>query len=308
MTFTHQRTLGAPFEFEGKGLHTGKLSRMTVKPAPDNTGIRFKRVDLGEDAVVDALADNISSTARNTTLTLGSVSVSTIEHLMSAFTGLGIDNALVELDCEEVPILDGSARPYAEAFSRVPLRLQEAQRKFLQLPREIEVRDEATGAWVKATPASTPSYDITVDFNSRVLGVQQAHWAPGLDYSAEIAPCRTFVFFHEIEHLFQHNLIKGGDVDNAIVIVEHPVTPKQVAGLSQLFRVPGLSITESGYLNNLQLHFPNECGRHKLLDLIGDLRLSGGFLSARITAFKPGHTLNARLSKAIEAALQGEKF
>ncbi len=307
MTLMKQQTLGADCVFEGKGLHTGKISRMTVKPAPENTGILFFRKDLGKDAVVEALAENISSTARSTTISKGEASVSTIEHLMSAFTGMGIDNALVEVDCGEVPILDGSARPYVEAFSKSPLRVQQAARTALVLPREIEVRDDATGAWVKATPADAPSYEVTVDFNSRVLGIQQARWDAGIAYSEEIGPCRTFVFFHEIEYLFRNNLIKGGDVDNAIVIVEHPVTPEQIAKLSRLFDKPSLAINESGYLNNLKLHFPNECGRHKLLDLIGDCRLSGGFLNARITAFKPGHTINAKLAKAVRTALQEQQ-
>ena len=152
---------------------------------------------------------------------------------------------------------------------------------------------------MRITPADVPSMDITVDFGSRVLGVQTAHWDESTDYAKEIGPCRTFVFFHEIEYLFQNNLVKGGDVDNAIVIVEHPVQPEQVERLSALFNVPELAINDNGYLNNLKLHFPNECGRHKLLDLIGDLRLAGGYLKAKVTAFKPGHTINTRTAKAI---------
>lgn len=307
MTFFQQQTLGAACAFEGKGLHTGKISRMTIQPAPENTGIVFRRVDLGNDALIEASAANISSTARSTTLAKGAASVSTIEHLMSALTGLGIDNAIVELDNEEVPILDGSAGPYVRAFSAQRLQVQDSPRCVLTLPREIEVRDDVSGAWVKASPADAPSYDITVDFSSRVLGVQQARWNPSMDYSKEIGPCRTFVFFHEIEYLFQNNLIKGGDVDNAIVIVEHPVTSEQIGKLSRFFNVPQLAIDKSGYLNNLRLHFSNECGRHKLLDLIGDLRLAGGFLNARITAFKPGHTINSMLSKAIVAALREDE-
>lgn len=299
MTSYKQKTLAGEYEFHGKGLHTGRISRMILKPAPENTGIVFHRVDLGESAFVEALAGNVSSTARSTTISKGEASVSTIEHLMSALTGMGVDNALVEIDNVEVPILDGSARYYVEAISRDGLREQDADRQYVTIPEEIEIKDEKTGSYVRITPADAPSMDITVDFGSRVLGVQTAHWDESTDYATQIGSCRTFVFFHEIEYLFQNNLVKGGDVDNAIVIVEHPVRPEQVERLSALFNVPKLSINDNGYLNNLQLHFPNECGRHKLLDLIGDLRLAGGYLKAKVTAFKPGHTINTRAAVAV---------
>ena len=294
-----QQTLSGDHVFEGKGLHTGKIARMVLKPAPENTGIVFHRVDLGDDAFVEAVAGNVSSTARCTTISKGEVSVSTIEHLMSAFTGMGVDNAIVEIDNVEVPILDGSARYYVEAILKDGLVSQDAPRKYITLGREIEVRDEATGAFIKAVPAAEPSIDLTVDFGSKVLGVQGAHWDEGTDYSKEIGPCRTFVFFHEIEYLFQNNLVKGGDVENAIVIVEHPVSPEQVGRLSELFGVPALAIDDKGYLNNLSLHFPDECGRHKLLDIMGDLSLSGGRIQAAVTAFKPGHSINTRMARAI---------
>ncbi len=299
MTSCKQRTLAGEYEFHGKGLHTGRISTMTLKPAPENTGIIFRRVDLGESAIVEALAENVSSTARSTTISKGEASVSTIEHLMSALTGMGVDNAIIDIDNVEVPILDGSARYYVEAIAKDGLKEQDAERKYVTVPEEIEIKDEKTGSYVRITPADAPSMDITVDFGSKVLGVQTAHWDESTDYAKEIGPCRTFVFFHEIEYLFQNNLVKGGDVDNAIVIVEHPVQPEQVERLSALFNVPELAINDNGYLNNLKLHFPNECGRHKLLDLIGDLRLAGGYLKAKVTAFKPGHTINTRAAVAI---------
>ncbi len=276
---------------------------MTLKPAPAGTGIVFLRTDLGASAYVRALAENVSSTARSTTISEGEVSVSTIEHIMSAFSGLGVDNAIVEIDNVEVPILDGSARLYAEAITRDGLKEQDAERKYVEITEEIEISDEKSGSCIRITPSETPSIDLTVDFGSKVLGVQKASWNPETDYAAQIAPCRTFVFFHEIEFLFQNNLVKGGDVDNAIVIVEHPVTQEQIDRLSALFNVPKLAISDNGYLNNLQLHFPNECGRHKLLDLIGDLRLSGGWLKAKVTAFKPGHSLNTRAAAEIRKKL-----
>ena len=175
------------------------------------------------------------------------------------------------------------------------------------VPDEIEIKDEKTGSWVKIKPAAAPSYDITVDFNSRVLGVQSAAWDLSKDYASEIGPCRTFVFFHEVEFLLANNLVKGGDVDNAIVIVEHPVTDEQVGRMADRFNQPKLGVTPEGYLSNLKLHFPNECGRHKLLDMIGDMRLAGGYLNAEITAFKPGHTINTNAAKALRALLNKTK-
>jgi UDP-3-O-[3-hydroxymyristoyl] N-acetylglucosamine deacetylase/3-hydroxyacyl-[acyl-carrier-protein] dehydratase len=299
MTPQKQSTLVTEYHYEGKGLHTGKFSRMTLKPAPENTGIVFHRTDLGENALIKPLAEFITSTSRNTTIADGEVSVLTIEHLMSALTGMGVDNVLVELDTMEVPILDGSARYYVEDFRKDGLKQQDAERKYITLDKEIKVSDEKSGSWVKITPSDEVSYDATIDFGSRVLGVQEAHWDPSMDYATEIGPCRTFVFLHEVAYLFQNNLIKGGDVDNAIVIVEHPLPQEQFDQMKSVFNHPNLSINSNGYLNNLELHFPNECGRHKLLDLIGDVRLCGGFVKGKITAFKPGHSINSMLTKAV---------
>ena len=286
-----QQTLINNYSFEGKGLHTGKVAKMTVCPAPVNTGIVFKRVDIGEEALVEALAENVSNTARSTTISKGEVSVSTIEHIMSALTGLGVDNAVIEIDNVEVPILDGSALPYIQAMWKDGLQVQDQPRKYVEVKETIEVVNEK-GSIVRIEPAEEFSYEIKVDFNSRVLGVQTAKWDSSVEYAEEIGVCRTFVFFHELQFLFANNLVKGGDVDNAIVIVEHPVTEEQVNQMSQLFNIPALEVREDGYLSNLVLRFPNECSRHKLLDLIGDLRLAGGFLKAKVTAEKAGHGIN----------------
>ena len=180
---------------------------------------------------------------------------------------------------------------------------KDSLKRYISVSEELEVKDEKTGSYIRLTPSDTPFIKLTVDFGSKVLGVQEACWDEGTDYASQLAPCRTFVFFHEIEYLYQNNLVKGGDVDNAIVIVEHPVTPEQIDRLSSLFNVPKLAINENGYLNNLKLHFPDECGRHKLLDLIGDLGLAGGLINARIEAFKPGHTINTMMAKAIRKAI-----
>lgn len=299
-----QQTLRKSYTFEGKGLHTGKYAHLKLNPAPENTGIVFRRVDIEGHPQMEALAEYVSSTARSTTLTLGECTVGTVEHVLSALTGLGVDNAIIEIDNVEMPILDGSALPYCQAILKDGLKVQTAARKYIELKEEVELVNEKTGSVVRITPDSKLSYDIQIDFNSKVVGVQTASWAPAQEYSKEIAPCRTFVFFHELEFLLNNNLIKGGDVDNAIVIVEHPVTDEQIARMSQLFNKPKLRIDEKGYLNNVHLNFPNECARHKMLDLIGDLRLCGGFLNARISAVRSGHTINTNTAKAVRELIK----
>lgn len=298
----NQQTVKREYTFEGRGLHTGCYAHLTICPAPEDFGIRFLRTDLNVE--VPALATNVSRTARSTTISIGEVSVVTIEHLLSALTGLGVDNALLKLDNVEVPILDGSAETYVRAIAPDGLQEQNAARQYITLDREVEYRDEESGSWVKVTPADSLSYDVTVDFNSRVLGVQSAHWSESADYVGQIAPCRTFCFFHELEALAAHGLIKGGDVDNAIVIAEYPVSKEQINNMCALFGQPRLSVTDKGYLSNLKLHFPNECGRHKLLDLIGDMRLVGGYLRAHISAYKPGHKINSAAAAAVMEQLK----
>lgn len=287
----NQQTLIREYKFEGRGLHTGKYAHLTLKPAPADSGIRFVRTDLGVE--IPALASKVTRTDRSTTISEGAVNVITIEHLLSALTGLGVDNARIEIDNEEVPILDGSAERYVRAIAPDGLHQQEAERVWLEFDEAFEVRDEKTGSWVRIEPAAQMSFETTADFNSRVLGVQTARWTENTDYVGQVAPCRTFVFFHELEFLAARGLVKGGDVDNAIVIVEHPVTGDQIDAMCKFFGQPRLDVTENGYLSNIKLHFPNECGRHKLLDLIGDMRLMGGFPKAKISAYKPGHSINS---------------
>jgi len=301
---SNQHTLKNTYCFQGKGLHTGTYAHMKVLPAPAGAGISFCRTDLPGKPVVEALAENVSNTARSTTISCGDAVAVTIEHIMSALTGLGVDNAVIQLDNQEVPILDGSAAPYVSAILQDGLEDQGVAREYIDLPEPLEISDPVSGSWIKIEPAAAPSASITVDFNSRVLGIQSAHWDEQTDYAAQIGVCRTFCFFHEIEYLLGNNLIKGGDVDNAIVVVEHPVSEEQLSKVSQLLNLPHLRVTQEGYLSNLQLHFPDECGRHKLLDLLGDLRLSGGYLNARITAYKPGHSLNTKAAKALRALLK----
>ena len=301
---SNQHTLKKTYYFQGKGLHTGTYAHMKLLPAPAGSGINFRRTDLSSKPVIEALAENVTNTARSTTISRNEAVVVTIEHLMSAFTGLGVDNALIELDNIEVPILDGSAKPYVEAIMKDGLQDQGEPRKYIDIPQSLEIRDDRSGSWIRIEPSDAPSADITVDFGSKILGIQRSHWDLHTDYAREIGICRTFVFFHEIEYLFRNNLIKGGDVDNAIVIVENPVSEEQLSSLQNLFNLPGVRPTAEGYLNNLELHFPDECGRHKMLDLLGDLRLSGGYLNARITAYKPGHSINTKAAKALRALLK----
>ena len=298
-----QSTLRKSYSFKGKGLHTGKPVNMTVKPAPENTGIIFVRTDIPQRPVIEALACNVSKTDRSTSLCKDGYGVYTVEHILSALTGLGVDNAIIELDNIEVPIMDGSARKYSVLIGKDGTVEQDAPRKVITLDRTIEVNDPNTGAFVRVEPASEPQYDLTVDFGSSVLGVQSAHWDPSVNYISQIAPCRTFCFFHEVEFLLANNLIKGGDIYNAIVIVERPISDKQLQMMRDRFEMPQLSVTPKGYMSNVKLHFANECGRHKLLDLIGDLRLCGGFLNAKVTAFKSGHTINTAAAKAIAQAI-----
>ena len=275
-----QKTLRKAYRFEGKGLHTGTYSHMTVMPAPAGSGIRFRRTDLENQPEVEAVAENVSNTARSTTISNGPAEAVTIEHIMSALTGLGVDNALIELDNREVPILNGSAEPYVQAILADGLEDQGVPRQYIDLPLVVEIHDPRSGAWVRIEPAEAPSADITVDFNSPVLGVQSAHWDEQTNYAEEIAPCRTFCFYREIEPMLKNNLIKGGDLSNALVV------------------------TDDGYMDNPVLHFQDECGRHKLLDMLGDFRLAGGYLNAHISAFKTGHPLNTKAAKAIRALLK----
>ncbi|MBR5035065.1 MAG: UDP-3-O-[Bacteroidales bacterium] len=292
-----QHTIKRPYTFSGKGLHTGKAVNMTIRPAEAGSGIRFVRTDIGPDAVIHALATNVGNTDRSTALQQNDASVATIEHLMSATAGLGIDNMLVELDAPEAPILDGSALPYVSAIMADGLQEQPAERKFLSLKDQFHYEDES-GASVDIYPADELTMQLTIDFNSKVLGVQRFKYDGGVDYASQIAPCRTFCFFHELEYLAGLGLIKGGDTENAIVVVEHPVSQQALERMKVLFGVGDLEVKE-GYLNNLQLHFPDEIVRHKMLDMIGDFALLGAPLRGTIIASKTGHRVNTAVCKSL---------
>lgn len=293
-----QHTLKQSYTFSGKGLHTGAGVNMTIHPAPAGSGIVFCRSDLGAGATVAALATNVGPTNRSTTLCRGNVCVSTIEHLMSAAAGLGIDNMLVELDAEEVPILDGSALPYVRAIAADGLAGQDAPRRFLTLEKPFHYEEPDSGASIDILPAGEPSMKLTVDFNSKVLGVQSFCYDSSIDYAGEIAPCRTFCFLHELEFLLSKGLVRGGDMDNAIVIVEHQASEESIGRLKAFFGIRNLEVRQ-GYLNNLQLHFPDEIVRHKMLDMIGDFALLGAPLKGTIIASKTGHRINTAVCKTL---------
>lgn len=301
-----QHTLKNRYEFKGKGLHTGRMATMVLEPAPVNHGIKFRRTDIGEDAVIDAVVDYVTTTARGTTLEKGDVKISTLEHLMATFNGLKIDNVLVSIDTQEVPILDGSALPYIEAICKDGLQEQDAERKVYNIKQKIHYRNEQTGSEITILPDDHFSIDLMVDFNSKVLGNQYARYDVATDFAHDIAPCRTFVFFHELEPLFKNNLIKGGDLDNAIVIVENPVPQEELDRLASLFGANSLERAPEGYLNHLKLRFPNECSRHKVLDVFGDFSLVGVPFNGKVIAYKSGHGINTMIAKVVRDSLRSE--
>lgn len=294
----NQHTLKRSYTYKGNGLHTGQPVEMTLLPAPENNGIVFQRIDLNGDSFVEAKVENVSHTSRSTVLAKNGVEVGTTEHLLSALYGMGVDNALVQLNASELPILDGSAKPYADDITEDGLQDQRVERKYFTVTKPFSYKDEKSGAEIFVTPSDRLEIEVEVDYNSKVLGVQYADYHDGMDYAKEIAPNRTFCFFHELEPLLSHNLIKGGDLDNAIVIVEHPVPQETLDKMRLLFNAGDLKVTQ-GYLSNVQLHFSNECARHKLLDIIGDFALLGLPLRGKIVAKKSGHSINTKAVQAL---------
>ena len=300
-----QNTLGAPITFSGKGLHTGKQVTMTISPAPENHGIVFRRIDIAGAPSVPALCEYVVDTSRGTTIAIGEARVSTIEHLMSALWTLGVDNALVDINAPETPILDGSAREYAAEILRVGLVEQSADRKFYEVTEKQVYAIPEKGVMLAIYPNEEFSASVHIDFNSKVIGNQYATFSPEDDYAEKIAPNRTFVFLHEIEALANAGLVKGGDVDNAIVIVENPVTDEQLQRLSTLFDKKDIRVT-GGYLNNLELRSTNEMARHKLLDLLGDFALLGRRIKGSVMATRPGHFANTEFMKQIHKSIRRE--
>ncbi len=305
---TKQRTLKAPISFSGKGLHTGVHVTMTVNPADANTGIVFRRVDLEDKPLIPALCDNVVSTSRGTTIEVGGQKVATIEHIMSALWTLGVDNAIIDIDAPETPIMDGSAGEYAKAINEVGTEEQSAERNYFHVTEKMVYTIPEKGVAIILYPDDEFSVSLHVDYNSKVIGNQYATFEPGDDYAEKISPCRTFVFLHEIEPLIKMNLIKGGDLDNAIIVVENPVPEDQQEHLRKAFNKPNVKI-EQGYLNESGLRCNNELARHKLLDLLGDFALLGVRIKGRVWATRPGHFANTEFMKQVKRAMRkaGEK-
>ncbi len=295
-----QCTIREATTVKGVGLHTGQLVTLTLHPASENHGFRFRRTDIDGQPTVLADVSKVFATNRGTILKDGEAQVSTVEHLLSALVGMGIDNVLIDVDGGEVPIMDGSAAPFVAAIEAAGIVELAADRDVFELREPISFKDEATGAEFLALPSDEYTVTTLIDFNSPVLGPQFATLEGTPQYKTEIAPARTFVFLHELEFLLNQGLIKGGDLDNAVVIANRAMSDEEVGILAEKLGKPTLKIEREGILNITQLRFQNEPARHKLLDVIGDLALVGRFLKAKIVATKPGHAANVAFAKVLK--------
>lgn len=294
-----QLTLADSFSLQGKGLHTGLEIHITFNPAPENYGYKIKRVDLEGQPVIDALAENVAGTQRGTVLSKNEVQVSTIEHAMAALYAYGIDNCLIEVDAPEFPILDGSSRFYSEEIERVGITEQNAPKDYYIVKHKIEVTDEKTGSSLIILPDDKFSVNVLISFDSPVLSNQYATLNDVKEFPAELAASRTFVFVREVEALLQNNLIKGGDLDNAIVIYDQIIPQESLDKLADMMGIPHKNVNDLGYINNTPLVYDNEPARHKLLDVMGDLALIGKPIRGRIIATRPGHKINNELARLI---------
>jgi len=295
-----QKTLANPFKIEGKGLHTGVLVTMNFLPAPVNHGFKFKRVDLENQPVIEANVDLVIDTSRGTLLEKDGARIGTIEHALAALVGMDLDNVLIEVNNEEAPIIDGSAKYFVEGIEKAGVVEQDAEREYFEITEKIEMFDPKSGSHIVALPDDDYRLNVMISFPSAVLNNQYATLDSLHDFQKEIAPCRTFVFVREIEFLLNHNLIKGGDLNNAIVIIDRETSQEELDRLADLTNHPHVQVKPQGILNNLDLHFDNECARHKLLDVIGDLSLLGRRIKGRIIASKPGHGPNTLFAKELK--------
>jgi UDP-3-O-[3-hydroxymyristoyl] N-acetylglucosamine deacetylase/3-hydroxyacyl-[acyl-carrier-protein] dehydratase len=294
-----QRTIKESISISGAGLHSGKQATITFKPAPINHGIKFSRVDIEGHPIVDAIADYVVDTARGTTIQHQGVRLATIEHTLAAVSGLSIDNILIEVDAEEMPIMDGSSRFFVEALDNAGIIEQDADRVYFEIRSTLSFTDSKRKSELILVPEDTFRLSVMIDFETRVLGTQYASIAHIDDFKKEISTCRTFVFLHELEYLINNNLIKGGDVSNAIVFVDRLLSDTELNNLARHFNKPQVTVMKEGILNNLELHYHNEPARHKLLDVIGDLALVGIPIKGHIIATRPGHEVNTNFAKLI---------
>jgi UDP-3-O-[3-hydroxymyristoyl] N-acetylglucosamine deacetylase/3-hydroxyacyl-[acyl-carrier-protein] dehydratase len=300
-----QRTIGKSVSLSGPGLHTGVNVTLTLNPADENYGFRFRRSDLDGAPIVRALVDHVVYTQRGTVLQEGEAKISTIEHCLAALRGMGIDNCLIDVTGPEAPILDGSSKFFVEAILNAGIVEQNADREYFEVREKMMVQDPETGSYIIALPDNHFSAQVMISFDKSLLLANQFATLDTLeDFVKEISPCRTFVFLHELEPLLKNNLIKGGDLDNAIIIIDKPVGQDELDHLSTLFNKPKVEVKPTGILNNLDLHFTNEPARHKLLDVIGDLVLCGSPVKGRIIANKPGHKINAEFTKLLRKEIR----
>ncbi len=295
-----QKTIKKPTTVSGLGLHTGSVVNLTFKPAPENHGILFKRTDLEGNPVIEADVSYVVDTSRGTTLEKNGIRIHTVEHVMSALVGLEIDNAIVEIDGAETPIMDGSAKHFVEALAKAKVIDQDAEKDYFVVDSVISYTDPDQKIEIIAIPASEYKVSVMIDFETKVLSTQNSNLNHIEQYQDQIASCRTFVFLHELEYLLANDLIKGGDLNNAIVFVNKTVNQKELDRLAELFKKPKVAVKSEGILNNLDLHFDNEPARHKLLDVIGDLALCGKPIKGHIIANRPGHAANVEFAKLLK--------
>lgn len=299
-----QQTLKGSFTLFGKGLHTGLSITVTFNPAPENTGYKIQRIDLEGEPVIDAVAENVVDTQRGTVVAKGDVRVSTIEHGMSALYAMGIDNCLIQVNGPEFPILDGSAIKYVEKIREVGIQEQNAPKDFYVIRKKIEIKDENTGSCITLLPDEEFSITAMCSFESKFIASQFATLDGMTNYAEEIAAARTFVFVRDIEPLLNANLIKGGSLDNAIVIYERQMSQENLDKLADVLGVPHMDATNLGYIQNKPLVWDNECTRHKLLDIIGDMALIGRPIKGRIVATRPGHTVNNKFARLMRKEIR----
>ncbi|MEI7588347.1 MAG: bifunctional UDP-3-O-[3-hydroxymyristoyl] N-acetylglucosamine deacetylase/3-hydroxyacyl-ACP dehydratase [Chitinophagia bacterium] len=302
-----QHTIKKSISISGTGLHTGVLVDMTLLPANPGFGYQFQRVDLPSQPIIKADCDLVTDTSRGTTLQVGDAKVSTVEHILAALVGLGVDNVLIQVNGPEIPIIDGSSSPFIEKIEKAGVIEQDAAKAWYSIDENIFHYDDEKRVEMVALPALDYQITTLIDFNSPVLGTQHAALKTIKDFKSEIAPCRTFCFLHELEALLENDLIKGGDINNAIVVVDKPVSKQEIARLAKVFKKENIEVKSEGYLNNLELRFPNEPARHKLLDVVGDLALIGYPIKARIIANRPGHSSNVEFAKKIKQYIKKNK-
>lgn len=302
-----QHTLKSDVSISGTGLHTGIMADLTLKPANPGFGFQFQRVDLPNKPIIKADCDLVTDTSRGTTLESNGAKVSTVEHVLAALVGMGIDNCLIEINGPEIPIMDGSSEPFVELIEEVGMLEQDAAKVWYSIDQNIYHYDETKRVEMVVMPALEYQITTLIDFNSQVLGTQHAELKSMQKFKEKIAPCRTFCFLHELEMLIEHNLIKGGDVNNAIVIVDKPVDDNEMERLKKIFKKDNIEVKSEGYLNNLELRFPNEPARHKLLDVVGDLALIGYPIKGRIIANRPGHSSNVEFARKIKQYIKKNK-